>query len=187
MATLTDIDLLLRGEVTTPLSTTLHDARLTILEDAINALNAQVNALSTISKTYGEMYKNGSAATTNCAVPGTYYAITGFTAGHLDLVTMGSDALIAPTAGDYQAFAMISFTGVTAHINAFTFGVAGSAVSEHVVERKLGTGSDIGAVALTGILALTAGQSVGIMVADVGSTGVVSSPYLTMVLRKIHS
>jgi hypothetical protein len=186
MATITDIDLLLRSEVTSPLSATLHDTRLTAIEDKINEIVAALNTTSLDTETYGEMYNNGTSASVNCAVANTHYTVPDFTAGHMDNVTMGVNGLVAPTAGDYQASAIMSFTGQTSHIYTFVFGVAGAAVQEHAVSRKIGTGSDIGACSVTGILSLAAGQTVTLMVADIGLTGVVTVSYATVVLRKIH-
>lgn len=183
MAT-TPLDLTTRAENAAAISATLYDATLTAIQTAVNAIYTRLDALEA-ELAYGEMYI-ASDQTVTVASAGTYVKVGDFTSGHLDILTFDAttDSLVATQAGDYLVSASFSISGVNATTYRVRFAVDGTTVADHECSRKTSS-TDVAAAALTGILTLTAGQKVSLMITgdNTGDTSFKAGTTLVMLRR----
>lgn len=157
------------GKVITPSSTVSGTSDIRVLTPA------EVGVLSH----YGEMevIQNSTVKALTAATDTTLYTasdysqITGlFTAGVVDGITFATDELTVPITGIYSLY---GWANVTFSVNnpliglKFTLnGVTVPPVATPTLRRKLGTGADVASMAGTGLVSLTAGDSIGISTAS---------------------
>lgn len=177
----TDIDLTLRSEISQAISQSQNDTNLTDIETEVNKIGNALEAASI----YGEMYQTDNAVATSIAVADTWYPVVNFTEGHTGGLTFAS-SLFTLTAGDWIVWAAISFAGGSNTNVQFTIGVDGTADEKHQVERRLSS-SDVGAMALCGIVEATEGQTLGLQVKNITSTAGVTVEQCTFMCRKVHA
>jgi hypothetical protein len=115
--------------------------------------------------TAGNMYTDDSTINVTITTNGTYYDVTPFEGSE---VTGGvrwiTDYLLIPTTGWYNLEHHGSFDGtasVTYHISLFN---GPTKISNLSVERKIGTGNDIGAYGAGGLAYLTVGSKINMKV-----------------------
>lgn len=142
----------------------------TVKLDIDGSLN-QENGNATINMIYGEMFINESTPTTvSYAATDVYVNIlTNQADSHTNGFTFSSGKLTAQYSGMYKVDASISFSGQTGSTHGFTFGFNGVKENECYTRRKLGS-TDVGALAVTCIFPLNAGDNVTLMSADEDAT-----------------
>jgi hypothetical protein len=180
MADISTIDLALRSEQSVPLSQTQNDNNLTYIETAVNAALADVNVL----RRHGEMYQNDNATTTGTltADTWTHYNFGTIASEHTKEVTfdVSTGTITCPTDGDYRVTIAVAFSGTTTNTVYFAPGVGDGvtqvAQSQHQIPRKLGS-SDIGALAVVGVVTVTAGQKIGLMIKQDATQAVTVSDF----------
>lgn len=185
---LTDISLTLRDPTnrTTPLTATEHDNNLTAIQNAVNALNAEVNK----SLTYGEMYQGYSTSAVSITTAGTYEKVGSFSAGNLSSnVTFDNtdQSLTVNEAGIYMIYASFSLQGTVGSTYAFTFAVnnpSTGALTDHAVQRKTASG-DIDAASVVAVHSLSAGDKIYFVTTDVGTTSTVTVSRCTVALHRL--
>lgn len=128
---------------------------------------------STVKISYGELYETNELGTTiNCVVSGTYYqwvtATVGLTSGgNLVVGSAATDSLTIGSLGDgvYLVNFHCSFNGnnnTRYHTAIFLNGVRQTKLE---VNRKIGAGLDVGAIAITGLITLSSGDVLTVWVA----------------------
>jgi hypothetical protein len=145
---------------------------------------------------YGEMeiIQNATVIAVPLAVDTTLYTttdyvnVTGlFTAGTNNAITFAADALTVPVTGHYMLIGWAtlesSVTNTTLGAKFTLNGTPSPSVATPTLRRKLGTGGDKGVVSANGIVALAAGDAVGLSIAADAATDVtISDGALTLVL-----
>jgi len=185
MADISTIDLTLRSEVSSGLTQSQNDTNLTDIQTSVNAILGDVNAL----RRYGEMHLVENATATAVAADETWYTVqpSGVQSDHLNEVTFDNTnkGLIAPADGVYS----VVVTGITAYGTAndivhYGIGIGDGSTQvvdpDHIVNRKLGTQSDIGACSVGGTIDLTAGQVVTLEVYNASNSNDVTTANFTM-------
>ena len=120
---------------------------------------------------YGDMYIYDNDTATSFASSGVYYNITnGMTEGDLNGFTYSSGVLTVPATGVYQCGFSTSFSGGLSDEYHSAIGVNGVRSIKCHIQRKLGTGGDVGAAAGSCMLSLTASDELTLMMENVDSS-----------------
>lgn len=136
----------------------------------------------------GEMYVSSSAVTTT-AVQNTWYAAAGTwaatTSPALRNFDMNSNGQLRYTGTSTRVFHVVGTLSVTSAGNSKTYefgvNVNGTINTPSIVRRKIGTGADVGAVAVQAYVELATNQYVGLMVRNITDTTNVTIDLATLV------
>ena len=166
MADISTIDLTLRSEVSSGLTQTQNDTNLTDIQVAVNAALGDLNAL----RRHGEIYQQDNATGTGTLSVDTWthYDFGTIASEHTKEITFDvtTGTLVCAAAGQYRVACSLSFSGTTGNTITVCPGVGDGTTQveqdQHQISRKLGSG-DIGATGFVGIVTVTAGQKIGLM------------------------
>lgn len=119
---------------------------------------------------YGEIFENTGSPGTSLTLTtgGTYYGWVSATAGDLNNVTADTadataDHLTVATTGAYRIAGSVSFSGTPAGATIHCAAHIDGTIVPHIGSyRKLGTAGDVGAMSISGIETLTAGEEVSL-------------------------
>ncbi len=135
------------------------------------------------SSAYGSLSISSSAATT-IAVNGTYYKAAGTTAaGAVSEFTHSNNRLQYTGTAAILAAVNMSICATCAastKILGFKLAKGGVVIDSTVVRRKIGTGSDVGACSVTGLVALAENEFVELWTTNEDSTDAVTVDNLSM-------
>jgi len=133
---------------------------------------------------YGSFYQHDIPTTVTISVTGTYYQITGNTAGQLEDMTFSSDALTVNQTGIYIAAISCSYDdsgNTTFDIGLFIDGVKSTPISAHAST----TGSLVSNAATMGLISLTAGEVIDLRIANDTNTNDVNIGHCSLMIVRI--
>jgi hypothetical protein len=151
-----------------------------------------VLSTSQAQEAYGEIYTHdGGVAQTLNAVAATYDVLTNFvSAGNTTNTTLalgaaGSTITVTPN-GRYDCSVAIAFTGDNTTVYSFAVHTNGTEAANLEVDRKTGTGADVGACAIRGILNLTTNCVVDVRAKGSGGANSLTLQDCNLTLIKIQ-
>ncbi len=137
---------------------------------------------------YGEMFADAEGVATTITVTNTWVEVTnGIIAGQLKLVTFDvvDKRLVVPSAGSYQLIYAASLSSASANQTfEHGLGVNGSPVRKSVSQRRYSS-SDIGVIAGSAILNLSANDEIGFFVRNQTSTANITVRQLNVQCHKL--
>lgn len=125
------------------------------------------------TESYGSIYvSNGSTAQTGIGT--SYTKITGFAANGSASGDVtpdhANDRITVATAGNYEVFFQCSFSGSVSTTFTISLAVDGTENEQYALQRKLGTGGDVGSASFTGQITLSAAQVLTCLIKADGSS-----------------
>ena len=166
----------------------------TILADNISAdISAQDirDFLVSVLGGYGAISTVDSASSQGSLSDVTPTLLTAFTANGVAASDVTpdhtSDDITVGVAGDYAVTLSASFAGSNLTNYILQFAVDGTPVAAYKMQRKIGTGADIGHGSLTAILTLAAGEAVSVYVSIVETPAAqtINIKHATLCLRRV--
>ena len=144
---------------------------------------------STTSPAYGELYEDNGSTAITVTTAGTYYQWASSTVGEYALVTPSAttDDITIDAGGDgiYQVSIQVSFTGENNAIVSWAAFKNGSRLPNITCSRKLGTGTDIGVVSMTGLVDLAEGDTIDLRVTSDNDADTVTPKYANLLLHRL--
>jgi hypothetical protein len=164
---------------------------LALFADGAQTISAQDLRDAMVSSfIYGMIYIQDETPTAQTGIGGTPVLMTGFgddgANGPASGITVDyvNGKMTVPLDGVYLMGFSLSFYGTNSTV--FHVQIAVDSVSDGIgIERKLGTGGDVGVVASFGMAVLTAGQEVSLYVHGDGSSDQISVPHAQFCILKV--
>jgi len=159
------------------------NATLTIADDLITA---DSTALLVATTPHGELYATNNSTETTVSANDTWYQFTETVVGNCHGTTCSAttDDIDMTYAGSYRVVASMSLTSPSGNqYIRMSVGVNGTTQDKCDIRRKVGTGGDVGAAAISCMLDLAAGDDIELYVLNESSTANILIEYLNLSVK----